>query len=106
MLEAALRLGAALVLEIAALVLWEADRRSPLELVRGAFAALRAQREIVRGLVRALVGLAFLAAALLLVLPVLTRPERELFPVIVGGSLLALGLSHLIGADLRRLLVR
>ncbi|MDQ2858321.1 MAG: hypothetical protein M3R53_06675 [Candidatus Eremiobacteraeota bacterium] len=97
------RLLGALVLETLAFVVWNVGTRSPLRVLRDVRASLRDVRAFVTGLVCALVGFIFIAAATVLLLPAIADPPADFIPVEIGTLLIALATEHLIGNDLRTL---
>ena len=86
-----------------ALVVWNIGTRSPLDLVRDIRLSLKRPRAIFTGLVCFAVGMIFVAAATILLIPTLPRAEVELVPAEILMFLVALVLEHLIGPQLRNL---
>jgi hypothetical protein len=100
--DAALRLAGGIVLDAAALIVWNIGTRSPATLLRDLQTALRDARALFVGTLSVLVGLVFVAAATVLVLPVLPDPDRQLVPVEIFTFVVALGIELLVGDDVRR----
>jgi hypothetical protein len=91
------------VLETLALVVWNVGSRSPIGVVRDARKALMKPQAIVAGLLALVVGLIFVAAATVLLLPAVPNPQVYFAPVQICTLLIALAIEFLIGADLRRI---
>jgi len=102
-LDGFLRIAGTIVLETLALVVWNIGTRSPLQLVRDIRNAVGKPRAILAGIVTFLIGLIFVAAAMVLLVPAIPYPAAYLAPVGVITFLVALGTEFLIGNDLRRL---
>ncbi len=97
---AALRIGLAIVLDTAALLVWDVGTRSPLRLARDIRDGLRRPATIARGLARVAIGAFALLAAATVSAPVATR--RIDFTIIECWALVtALVVEQLIGPDLR-----
>ncbi len=90
------------MLDAAALIVWNIGTRSPATLLRDLQTALRDARALFVGTLSVLVGLVFVAAATVLVLPVLPDPDRQLVPVEIFTFVVALGIELLVGDDVRR----
>ncbi len=95
------RLLGALVLETLAFVVWNVGARSPLRVLRDVRASFGDGRAFCTGLICALVGFIFIAAATVLLLPAIADPPADFIPTEIGTLLIALALEHLIGNDLR-----
>ncbi len=91
------------MLEALALIVWNIGTRSPRALLRDVAAAAREPRALFAGLLSLVVGLVFVAAATVLILPALPDPDSELVPVEIFTFIVALGIELLIGEDVRRL---
>lgn len=91
------------MLETLALVVWNVGSRSPIGVVRDARKALMKPQAIVAGLLALVVGLIFVAAATVLLLPAVPNPQVYFAPVQICTLLIALAIEFLIGADLRRI---
>ncbi|MGP6158782.1 MAG: hypothetical protein ACLPYS_14970 [Vulcanimicrobiaceae bacterium] len=98
-----MRLAGAIVLDTLALIVWNVGTRTPLTLLRDMRRAAGEPRAIFAGLVSLLVGLIFVAAAAVLVLPAVADPVADFIPLEIFTFLVALLLEHLVGNDLRRL---
>jgi hypothetical protein len=97
---AALRIGLAIILDTAALLVWDIGTRSPARLFADVRAGLRQPSAILRGLVRLATGLIALLAAATVSAPVAARAFD--FTVIECWALVtALVLEQLIGPDVR-----
>ena len=96
----ALRIGLAILLDTAALLVWDIGTRSPGRLVRDIRDGLRRPSAIVRGIVRLAIGALALLAAATVSAPVATRAID--FTIIECWALVtALVIEQLIGPDLR-----
>ena len=98
-----LRIFGAIVLETLALVVWNVGNRSPIQVVRDARRALGKPPALVAGVLAVAVGLIFVAAAAILLLPAVPNPQIFFAPVEIFTLLVALAIEFLIGADLRRI---
>jgi hypothetical protein len=105
-IDAFLRIAGAIVLETLAFVVWNLGSRSPFDVVRDAYRALRTRRGLFTGIVALAIGLVFVAAATILLQPALNDPDRDFMPIELATFLVALGLDRLIGNDVRRLATR
>jgi hypothetical protein len=101
--EAILRLAGGVALEALALVVWNIGTRSPGTLVNDIGRAIRDPRAIFIGLTSLVVGLVFVAAAIVLMLPSMPDPDSELVPISIVTFVAALGIELLIGDDVRRI---
>jgi hypothetical protein len=96
----ALRVGLAILLDTAALVIWNIGTRSPARLFADVRAGLRKRSAVIRGLVRLAVGILAMTAAVTVSAPVATRAVD--FTVIECWALaIALVVEQLVGTDLR-----
>jgi hypothetical protein len=102
-LDGFLRIAGAIVLEALALVIWNIGTRSPFHVVRDIRDALGKPRAIFAGIVAFVIGLIFVAAATVLLVPAVPNPSAYLAPAQIFTLLVALGIEFLIGNDLRRL---
>jgi hypothetical protein len=84
-------------------VVWNVGTRTPLAVARAARHAARDARALFAGAVSLVIGLIFVAAAAVLILPAVTDPVADFVPLEIFSFLVALALEHLIGNDLRRL---
>jgi hypothetical protein len=97
---AAVRIALAIMLDTAALVIWDIGTRSPVRLFTDIRAGLNDRRAIMRGLVRLAVGSIALLAAATVSAPVASRAAD--FTIIECWALVtALVLEQLLGPDLR-----
>jgi hypothetical protein len=103
--DAFLRIAGAIVLETLAFTVWNVGTRSPIDLARDAYRALRDGRGIFIGIVALTIGLVFVAAATILLQPALPS-ERDFMPIELATFLIALLLERTIGGDLRSLAAR
>jgi hypothetical protein len=95
-----LRIALAILLDTAALVIWDIGTRSPLRLFADVRAGLRKGRVMVRGLLRVVAGVLALMAAVAVSAPVATRTFD--FTIIECWALVtALVVEQLVGPDLR-----
>ena len=100
MIVAALLFACAILLDTAAFVVWDVGTRPPHVLARDAATALRSPRDLVRGTLRFLVGLALLVLAVFVARPAI--PTAEAFTVLETGMLIvALLVDALVGGELR-----
>ncbi len=104
--DAFLRIAGAIVLETLAFVVWNVGSRSPFDVVRDAYRAVRTRRGLFSGIVALTIGLVFVAAATILLQPAIVDPDRDFMPVELATFLIALGLDRLIGNDVRGLAAR
>ncbi len=101
--DAFLRVCGAIVLDTLAFVVWNVGTRSPLEVIAAVRRALLARRPLFAGILSGLVGLIFVTAASVLLLPAISAPQIDFVPAELFTLLVALALEHLIGNDLRAL---
>jgi hypothetical protein len=97
-----LRLTGAIVLETLALAIWNVGTRSPAAVLRDVRRA-RETRSLAMGVGTFLVGLIFVAAATVLLLPAVPNKIDLLVPTEIFTFLVALGLEYIVGEDLRSL---
>ncbi len=64
---------------------------------------LRRRRSLFAGTIAALVGLIFIVAATVLLIPAISDPPAEFAPAELFTFLIALAVEHLIGNDVRAL---
>lgn len=91
------------MLDAIAFALWNVGTRSPVAVIRAVAATFRQPRAFFAGTLVVLIGLLFIAAAIVLVLPAIVDVDVEFIPIELGTLLIALTLEQLIGNDLRRL---
>ncbi len=77
--------------------------RSPLRVLADARRALRSPREIFAGVAAVVIGVLFLGAGALLVMPALPDPARDFATIELLTLLVGLALDALVGEDVRRL---
>lgn len=77
--------------------------RTPLAVLSDIRRAAGELRALFAGLVSLLVGLIFVAAAAVLILPAVADPVADFIPLEIFTFIVALLLEHLVGNDLRRL---
>ena len=97
------RISGAFVLEALALVVWNVGSRSPIGVMRDARKALGNPPAIFAGVLALVVGLIFVTAATVLLLPAVPNPQVYFAPVQICTLLISLAIEFLIGADLRRI---
>jgi hypothetical protein len=102
-LDAFLRLAGAIALETLALVVWNVGTRPPWNMLRDVRASIRSPRALLAGFVSLSVGLIFVAAATILLVPAVPDPVAHFVPVLIFTFLIALAIEALVGNDLRRL---
>lgn len=100
------RIAGAIVLETLAFVVWNVGSRSPIDVARDAYRAVRTGRGLFAGIVALAIGLVFVAAATILLQPAIDDPDRDFMPVELATFIIALGLDRLIGNDIRGLAAR
>ena len=101
--DAALRIAGAIVLETLAFAVWNVGSRSPIDVLRDAYRAIRERRGLFSGIVALAIGGVFVAAATILLQPAIADPVRDFVPVELATFLIALALDQVIGGDLRAL---
>jgi hypothetical protein len=99
-----LRLAGAIVLETLALCVWNVGTRPPLAMLRDVARAARSARLLAAGILSAAVGILFVAAATILLLPAVD--SAEFVPVTIYTFVTALAIELLVGVDLRAALGR
>jgi uncharacterized membrane protein YbhN (UPF0104 family) len=105
-LEVVLRLAGAIALDTLALTVWNVGTRPPGMMLRDIVRGIRRPRILLFGLFCALVGLVFVAAATILLVPAVGDAVSDFVPLEIFTFLTALGIEYLIGNDLRRLATR
>jgi hypothetical protein len=96
----AVRLALAILLDAAALVIWDVGTRPPLTLVADVRRAVAQRRGLVAGTMRFLIGVALIALGAWVVGPMM--PDRRTFTIVQTGILIAaLIVEQLLGPDLR-----
>jgi hypothetical protein len=95
------RLAGAIMLETLAFAAWNIGTRSPTAAVRDMVKAARNLRVLASGVAAFVVGLIFIVAATVLLIPAVY--PVDLVPIAIGILLVALVLELLIGNDLRLL---
>jgi hypothetical protein len=105
-LETLARLAGAIVLETMALAVWNVGTRAPARALRDVVRSLNNRRALLTGTLSLFVGLVFVAAATILLLPTVTDVRTDFVPIEVFTFLTALALEYLIGNDLRAFIAR
>jgi hypothetical protein len=100
------RLAGAIVLETFALAVWNVGTRAPLAVLRDVSRAVNNARALAMGVLSLIVGLVFVAAATVLLLPAIGDVSADFVPVEIFTFLAALTIEYLIGNDLRGLIAR
>jgi len=96
------RIAGAIVLETFALAVWNVGTRAPFTVLKEAMRALQDRRALFAGALSLVVGLTFVAAATVLLLPAVANVHVDFVPLMVFTFLAALLIEYLIGGDLRR----
>jgi hypothetical protein len=104
--ETILRIAGAIVLETLALCVWNVGTRSLQATIADIGRALRSPRALVSGTFSVLVGLVFVAAATVLLVPAVGELDGDFVPLMIYTFVAALVLEFLIGNDLRAALRR
>jgi hypothetical protein len=104
--ETILRIAGAIVLETLALCVWNVGTRSLQATLADIARALRSPRALVSGTFSVLVGLVFVAAATVLLVPAVGELDGDFVPLMIYTFVAALVLEFLIGNDLRAALRR
>jgi uncharacterized membrane protein len=99
------RLAGAIALQTLAFVVWNIGTRTPWTMLNDVRRGAREPRALLGGNIALLVGAIFMAAATVLLFPVVA-PDIDLVPVEICTLIVALAVEMLIGNDLRRLLRR
>ena len=100
-LEAFLRVAGAIVLDTLAFSVWNLGTRSPASVLRDMRASVRNRSAFAAGTLRALIGIIFLLAGTILLLPAVANPQADFAATEVFAFLVALALEHLVGPDVR-----
>jgi hypothetical protein len=103
LLDTALRLAGTIGLEALALIVWNVGTRSPMTVARDVRRAFAHGDGLFAGCVSLAIGAIFIAAAVVLVIPVLSPELDDFVPVEVFTFLVAIALEYLVGNDVRRL---
>jgi hypothetical protein len=102
LIEAALRVAGAIVLDACGFIVWNVGSRSPLAALAAARRATRSPRAFALGLLATLAGVVFIVSANVLLLPAV--PSRGALAAMTALTVCAgLALELLIGNDVRRL---
>ena len=99
MIEAAVRLGVAIVCDFLALAIWNIGTRPPAELIADIRTGVRARATLMRGLAAFVWGLVLLVVGTIVLIPVVRTSFLRL--LVVYTVIAALILEQLLGADLR-----
>jgi hypothetical protein len=105
-LEVIARLAVAIVLNTFALSIWNIGTRALLAVLRDIGGAMRNRRAFVTGALGLVVGLVFVAAATVLILPTVADVKVDFVPIQIFTLLAALAIEHLVGSDLRIVIAR
>lgn len=100
--DAFLRVAGAVVLDAFAFIVWNVGTRPPLVLLHDVRAGLRDRRSIAIGIASGIVGLVFIIASTVLLLPAIADRARDSTIVESLALLVALGVELLVGEDVRR----
>jgi hypothetical protein len=104
--ETILRIAGAIVLETLALCVWNVGTRSLQATLADMARALRNPRALASGVFSLLVGLVFVAAATVLLLPAVGQLDGDFVPLMIYTFVAALVIEFLVGNDLRAALGR
>jgi hypothetical protein len=104
--ETILRVAGAIVLETLALCVWNVGTRSLQATLADMARALRSPRALASGIFSALVGLVFVAAAVVLLIPAVSELDGDFVPLMIYTFVAALVIEFLVGNDLRAALGR
>ncbi len=99
----ALRIAGAIVLDTLAFVVWNIGTRSPRAVLAAMRAAFQERRKLFAGIIAFLVGLIFVLAATILLIPAIVTPDYDFIPAELFTLFVALVIEQLIGNDLRAL---
>jgi len=105
-LEICARLAGAILLETFALAVWNVGSRAPTAVVHDVVRALHNRRVFVTGMLSLCIGLIFVAAATVLLLPTVYDVAADFVPLEIFTFLAALAIECLVGSDLRGLIAR
>ena len=94
------------MLETFALTVWNIGTRAPHTVLMDIVRAFRSRQALLAGTMSLLVGLVFVAAATVLILPAIEDIMSDFVPVVIFTFLAALALEYLVGGDLRRVIAR
>ena len=91
------------MLEASAFIVWNVGRRSPIALVRDVARSVRDVRAFFAFVVSFAIGIIFVIAAAVLVLPAVANPAVDFAGVMTATLVVALALEFLVGDDVRAL---
>lgn len=103
MLEAFLRVAGAIVLDTLAFSIWNIGTRSPATVLRDVRSRVRDRSALATGVLRVAIGLIFIVAATVLLWPAVADPQSDFAATEIFAFIVALGLEHLVGPDVRRI---
>jgi len=98
-----LRVAGAIVLDTLAFSIWNVGTRSPATVLRDVRLRLRDRTALATGALRGTIGFIFLVAGTILLWPAVADPASDFSATEIFAFLVALGLEHLIGPDVRRI---
>jgi hypothetical protein len=99
LIEPALRIAAAILVDTLAFLVWNLSTRSPLQLLRDVAAGVRRPATLLRGIVSFAVGLLLLLGSLSILIPLLL-PRHALVVLAIWSAVTGLLVEQLIGAGL------
>jgi hypothetical protein len=102
-LEAFLRVAGAIALDTLAFSIWNIGTRSPATVLRDVRLRLRDRSTLATGALRGAIGFIFVAAGTILLWPAVADPASDFAATEIFAFLVALGLEHLVGPDVRRI---
>ncbi len=94
-----MRIGAAILVDTLAFVVWNLSARAPAQMVRDIAGGVRRPGILVRGIISFLVGLLLLIGSLTLLLPLLL-PQHALVVLGTWAALTGLLVAQLVGPDI------
>ncbi|MBV9647564.1 MAG: hypothetical protein JO043_08880 [Candidatus Eremiobacteraeota bacterium] len=94
------------MLEAFALTVWNIGTRAPYSVLLDIVRAFRNGQALMAGTMSFIVGLVFVAAATVLILPAVNNIAADFVPIQIFTFLAALALEYLIGNDMRRFIAR
>lgn len=86
--------------------MWNVGTRSPATVVRDVLAALRSPKALAAGAFSAFVGMLFVAAATVMLLPIADAAATDFVPLSIYTFVTALAVELLVGNDLRAVATR
>jgi hypothetical protein len=94
-------MAGAIVLDTLAFSIWNIGTRSPATVLRDIRLRMRDRSSLAAGALRAAIGIIFLTAGTILLVPVVIDLEADFAVMELFAFLVALGLEHLVGPDIR-----